>query len=278
MAKGFKHGTSGKKENPLNFAVVAYPSEVELNTATPEDTTITTIGVATTNPITGWHFATEQPEDMKEGEVWFFTGTSSTVAFNALKKNGIQVYPLSAKQYVSGAWVDVTAKIYQSGSWAGLILYLFNYGKQSFTWKATNRKSSTSSNWTGVAPSVTTNNDGSVTIKVTKPSSAAHEGSYEMENPYNLSGKTSLTIKYSISHSGSADEGLFELALYSTSPAVGGETIIAKVNLSKRLTETKLEFEGIDECYIAIHTSINGWSGNEVASSASMTFKELIVE
>lgn len=117
MAKGFKHGTSGKKENPLNFAVVAYPSEVELNTAIPEDTNITTVGVVTTNPINGWFFSPEQPSDMAEGEVWFKSGTSSTVEFNALKENSVMVYPLSAKQMVSGALKDVIAKSYQKGKW-----------------------------------------------------------------------------------------------------------------------------------------------------------------
>ena len=52
------------------------------------------------------------------GQVWISTGTFSPVEFNALKKNGIQVYPLKAKQYVSGAWVDKTAKSYQGGKWA----------------------------------------------------------------------------------------------------------------------------------------------------------------
>lgn len=52
-----------------------------------------------------------------EGMVWIATGTTSTVEFNALKKNGIVVYPLSAKQYVSGAWVDKAAKSYQNGAW-----------------------------------------------------------------------------------------------------------------------------------------------------------------
>ena len=117
MAKGFKHGTSGKKENPLNFAVVAYPSEVELNTAIPDDTTITTIGVVTTNPITGWHFRFEQPENMAEGEVWFSVGTASSAEFNALKQNEVMVYPFSAKQMVSGTLNDVVAKSYQGGAW-----------------------------------------------------------------------------------------------------------------------------------------------------------------
>lgn len=56
----------------------------------------------------------------EEGAVWITTGMSSTGAFNALKKNGIQVYPISAKQYINNAWVDKEAKIYQNGAWVNL--------------------------------------------------------------------------------------------------------------------------------------------------------------
>jgi hypothetical protein len=49
--------------------------------------------------------------------IWITTGTSSHAAFNALKKNTLQVYPISAKQYIGVAWVDKTAKIYQDDEW-----------------------------------------------------------------------------------------------------------------------------------------------------------------
>lgn len=98
----------------LNFDVKAYATEEALLAATPKENTI---GVITTTEITGWVFSATEPENPSEGMVWISTGSSSAVEFNALKKNGIQVYPLSAKQYVSGAWVDVTAMSYQGGEW-----------------------------------------------------------------------------------------------------------------------------------------------------------------
>jgi hypothetical protein len=60
--------------------------------------------------------------------VWISTGTASPVEFNALKKNGVQVYPISAKQYVGDAWVEKDAKSYQSGAWVDWFTgtYLFN--------------------------------------------------------------------------------------------------------------------------------------------------------
>ena len=110
---------TGGGGNPLNFKVVGGTTE-------PSNPKENTIWVNTDKEITGWHFASEQPEDMKEGEVWFLTVKPSTVEFNALKKNGIQVYPISAKQYVSGKWVDKTAKSYQDGKWVDWVTYLLN--------------------------------------------------------------------------------------------------------------------------------------------------------
>lgn len=83
-----------------------------------------------TERLTGWYFAATQPENMQEGEVWFPTGTESAVEFNALKKNGIQVYPLSAKQLTGGVLVDVEAMSYQGGEWNGWITYLYNAGDE----------------------------------------------------------------------------------------------------------------------------------------------------
>lgn len=111
MAKGFKHGPGGTS---LNFDVKTYPSAETLLAATPKENTI---GIITTTPIAGWIFSATEPEGLAEGIVWILTGVSSPVEFNALKKNGIDVYPTSVKQYVNGAWVDLTAKSYQNGEW-----------------------------------------------------------------------------------------------------------------------------------------------------------------
>lgn len=64
----------------------------------------------------------------QEGTVWFPVGTSSPVAFSATKKNPVMVYPLSAKQHVSGAWVDKEAESYQGGEWHDWTTYIYNLG------------------------------------------------------------------------------------------------------------------------------------------------------
>lgn len=65
----------------------------------------------------GVELVADYMKNVAEGAMWFPAGTSSPVEFNALKKNGIQVYPQGAKQYVSGALVSKNAKIYQGGTW-----------------------------------------------------------------------------------------------------------------------------------------------------------------
>lgn len=68
----------------------------------------------------GVELVADYMKDVAEGAMWFPVGTSSLTEFNALRKNGIQVYPQGAKQYVGGALVSKDAKIYQNGAWANL--------------------------------------------------------------------------------------------------------------------------------------------------------------
>lgn len=127
---GFGGGTG------LNFHVKAYASQDAL----PETAAENTIAVFTDHEITGWEFGTSAPGNPFEGLVWIFTGTSSPVAFNALKKNCVNICPISAKQYISGAWVNKTAKSYQDGAWVDWWDgYFFKSGFEStvpWTWLA----------------------------------------------------------------------------------------------------------------------------------------------
>lgn len=102
--------TTGGGGTPLNFKVVG-------GTTAPTSPKENTIWVNTSVTIPSWAFSATEPKSPTEGMVWISTGTSSTAAFNALKKNDIQLYPLNAKQYVGGEWSDVQAKTYQDGEW-----------------------------------------------------------------------------------------------------------------------------------------------------------------
>lgn len=117
---GWGTGNIGGGSGGLNFKIVG-------GTAEPSNPKENIIWIITEQKITSYIFSAEEPESLVDGMVWITTGTSSTVEFNALKKNGIQVYPISAKQYVSGAWVDVTVKSYQNGAWVDWIRFNVMY-------------------------------------------------------------------------------------------------------------------------------------------------------
>lgn len=104
----------------LNFKVVGNPM--------PGSPSENTIWLNTDEKITGWVLSPSEPENPVEGLVWILVGTSSDVAFNALKKNRIQVYPLSAKQYLGGVWTKMESHIYQNGALTELVgsLVLFD--------------------------------------------------------------------------------------------------------------------------------------------------------
>lgn len=104
----------------LNFKVV--PGLTQPGTASEN-----TIWVKTER-IGAWYFSATQPDGLQEWDVWFGTGTESDFAFNALRKNAVQVYPLSAKQMISGELVDVEAMSYQAGEWVEWITILYKDG------------------------------------------------------------------------------------------------------------------------------------------------------
>lgn len=125
MAHGFKHGGSGGGGASLNFKVVGNPQ--------PTSPKENTIWVNTDLKITAYYFSPAQPEGMTGGEVWISTGAESDVAFNALKKNSIQVYPILAMQYIDGAWAELSTKSWQNGEWVDWYVWdgtLYDSGNQ----------------------------------------------------------------------------------------------------------------------------------------------------
>lgn len=105
----------------LNFKVVG-------GTTQPTNPRENTIWVNTSVAITSWVFSATAPTNPAAGMVWFSIGSISPVAFNAVKKNGIWVYPSGCQQHVSGAWVTKTAKTYQNNAWKDWELWLYNSG------------------------------------------------------------------------------------------------------------------------------------------------------
>lgn len=115
----------------LNFNLVGYTSVEKLKVATPATNTI---GIVTEINITGWIFSPSEPSYPHNGRVWIKTGTASSCAFNALKKNGIYICPISAHQYIGDEWVERTAMSYSDGrwiKWTDDVTYLFKNGDQN---------------------------------------------------------------------------------------------------------------------------------------------------
>lgn len=106
----YGNGGSGGSGSGLNFKVVG-------DTTQPANPSENMIWVNTDAEITSWIFSAAEPTEPTEGMVWISTGVVSSTTFNALKKNGIQIYPAHAKHYVSGSWIQKFAKIYQGGTW-----------------------------------------------------------------------------------------------------------------------------------------------------------------
>ena len=173
----------------LNFKVVG-------GTSQPVNPKENTIWVNTDTGISGWVFSAEEPGEHAEGMVWIYTGISSAVDFNALKKNGIQVYPVSAKQYVGGAWVSVTAQTYQDGAWKGWITYLYNTGDEWTDLTGGGVATATKPAGTGstaVIPSVTKNTD-SITISLYSGYENYRIGYLATVNSIDLTNYSKLTI------------------------------------------------------------------------------------
>ena len=103
-----------------NGGVTALNFRFVNGTSTPSNPVENTFWVKTATAINGWYFGPEQPSPASAGMVWVKTGTSSSVPFNTLKKNGIWVYPEAVYQYASSKWTAVNASIYQGSKWVDI--------------------------------------------------------------------------------------------------------------------------------------------------------------
>lgn len=239
MAKGFKHGAGGGA--PLNFKVVG-------GTTAPSNAKENTIWINTSTAITSYVFSATQPTNPVAGMVWIFTGTSSNGAFNVLKKNGIYIYPIYAKQYVSGKWVDKTAKCWQGGKWINWWtgdIYVNGVFAVTFNARAVGNGAFASA----VAPSVT-NNGTHVTIKPTN-TGAQNDGIWQSKKILINKSNTKLQVKFV---GGSQVNNWAFYGISKTEPVTGNlNPIVQKTPTNFNTTETLdiTELEG--DYYLWFH-------------------------
>lgn len=232
MAKGFKQGVGGS--NPLNFKVVG-------GTTQPETAKENTIWIDTDEKITGWVFSATAPSSAEPGTVWISTGTSSTVEFNALKKNDIQVYPLSAKQYISGAWVEKSAKSFINGAWQSWIHDLYTDGSE---WETASI--AYGSEYTAILkPSVSKNSDGSTKLTYTHNSGEWRSGVWRLKTTQSLAGRNILKIQCSTSipSKGVAENIVPELYVMPASASYWRQNAVALLKLKKSNAVDTLELD-----------------------------------
>lgn len=211
---------------------------------------------------------TEKERSFTPGAVWIKTGASSNAAFNALKKNGIQVYPLSAKQYVSGAWVEKPAESWQDGAWVEWIRYLYNAGAEP----SGSIKLLQGTNGTAGSPSSNAKKNASdIELYVYRGSSSGHHAwAYAYtEDKVDLAGCKEVCIDVS------SVEGTNVLLYVTNTLPTGNWDDTDKFIAMTTITNTgicKLAIDGIESAYVGA-----GFRTTDGAGTKSLKFTKLWV-
>ena len=233
--KGFGGGGAN-----LNFKIVGNPQP-----ASPRENTI---WIDTDEKITSWIFSATAPESPEEGMVWISIGTSSAVEFNALKKNSMLVYPLSAKQYVSGVWGTVEAQSYQGEEWIqwwdGM---LYKSGDQY-------------TDITGGWDYYNEQNGGSVTFDsdyiTMDGGSNGYTTAIYANNQLDLAGYSTLNIEFDVTRTGGSGNKIVFGIADSTSNIAGGSFVAnTTVDLGSTISKKVLtcDISSVDSGYVGIY-------------------------
>lgn len=186
---------------------------------------------------------------VEKGMVWISTGAFSSAEFNALKKNSIQVYPLSAKQYVSDAYVEKAAKIFRNGAWQSWIHDLYTDGSE---WESAKMAFSTSSYQITLAPTVSKNADGSTLLTYTHNSGEGRSGAWRMKEAQDLTGRNVIKIKLSTSipSKGISEKIIPRLYVIPVSETTWADNVAAKRGLNTTTVDTlELDISNLEGNY-----------------------------
>lgn len=225
----------------LNYEIIG-------GTSAPSSPSENAIWINTSNSITSHVFSATEPEAPSEGMVWIYTGASTPVGFNALKKNCIMVYPMSAKQYVSGAWVDKIAKSYQNSAWVDWWNgHLYEYGNlhEQFTggWTYEGYKAK---GYTTINPPQFNSNHIYVTGK-----NGYGPGAVGTVNKIDLSGRTKVCILADINN---ADTAQLSVVANKSDDLIHSPSATVKLPVGTSQTVT-LDISAITEGYIAVYAT-----------------------
>lgn len=132
----------------------------------------------------------------EEGMVWFSTGISSFSEFNALKKNGIMVYPISAEQCVNGALIGKTMKIYKNGMWKSMEYII---------------APNTEAVWTSSGVSVSKTEESTALTHTAKSSVSGELGYTYAQTKFDATGYTTLHLNgtYKVNNTSQSDQRMY---------------------------------------------------------------------
>lgn len=263
MAKGFKHGGGGGSE--LNFRVIGAAEQP----VSPRENDIW----VECEGMTGWVFSVKQPEEAAEGLVWLSIGTESSVAFNALKKNKLTVYPVSASQYVGGAWVSRTAQSWQGGRWVSWwlpgTLFADGIDATDLTGGWVSKAYIAGTGYTGVTVDVSVSSDGVAAVLSAGKNRSTFVGTNKMVD---VSGYDTLRMVFSEA-TRSTSAGAIKACLYSDA----GYTIAAEAAVVPVSGDTNLEPEiDVSQLDGKYYIGYLMWSWNTCALTAKMTMAKLV--
>ena len=245
----------------LNFKVVG-------GGTAPSNPSENTIWVNTGNAITGWVFSATAPSSPTTGLVWIRTALDAATPINALKKNGIMLYPVAAMQYVSGGWVAKTAKTYRNGAWVSWYLLLYSPGdvQEEVTGGYEAKAISYSGTWDGntvtaKAPTVTQGTDSMVISLQNGNYGENDSGSLLTVNKIDLSAYQKITFECSFFFGNTANSVRFYISESNTTYTPVAETIVQGVNVpSSGKVVLTLPGSMSGDCYVGINV-LTGASG-----------------
>ena len=263
MAKGFKHGGGGGSE--LNFRVIGAAEQP----VSPRENDIW----VECDGMTGWVFSVKQPEEAAEGLVCLSIDTESSVAFNALKKNKLTVYPVSASQYVGGAWVSRTAQSWQGGKWVSWwlpgTLFADGIDATDLTGGWASKAYIAGTGYTGVTVAVSVSSDG---VSAALNAGINRSTFVGTNNMVDVSGYSTLRMAFSEATRSTAS-GAIKACLYSDAGyTIAAEAAVVPVTGDMNL-EPEIDVSQLDGKY---YIGFMMWSWNTCALTAKMTTAKLV--
>lgn len=241
--------TGGGGGGGLNFKVVG-------GTTAPSNPKENMIWINTSTAITDWAFSATQPTAVN-GRVWISTGKSSIVEFNAAKKNSLQVYPISAKQYVSGAWVKKPAKSYQNGELVDWIPYLIKGASlcERVTGGWTAQALRWNNDFVGEMP-ILTKNSNSITLALSTTGYSC--GVYYANNKIDLTDVKKLHLKGMVQGGADSDGGGVRFAVCKNIGASAQTGIEAFTWMSAENKPYELSVENLSGEYVICIQLLSG--------------------